>query len=672
MRTNTTRHTQTIMPAAERGTGTQSLDRAVRLLREIAARAESGARLTDLIAATGFTKGTSRRLLAAMIREKLLEQDPRTRRYFLGPETFALGTVAADRFGPLHLRRGDASRAATQSLAKYSGDAVPVAALLCDRHLGEGRGEALALIYENAAGHTSRLSYGTLAAYSRRFAGVLKSLGVGEGDRVATFLPKGPELLIASLAIWRLGAVQVPLFATFGEHAVLYRLNHSETSVVVTNGTCRARVAGGGIVQLRVVTIEGDGIGALTEEDIPFWSALHAAKPIDSVATRAGDEPFVLLYDAAVSGPPKGTPIPVKMLAILEKDMRLVLDVRDEDVFWNVADPSWAGGLFYSVLGSLLLGRAAVLCDGPFDARQFYRILGKLAVTNLFATPNWFRVLRAADIAPPSGLSLRIASSVGEVLPTDLADWAAQRLGVTLYDQYGQAELGIPIANFHAPAFDRSLPVGSIGRATPGFHALVLDPEGREVPAGASGELAFDTEKSPLFWFAGYYNDETQTAQRFRHGRRYYLTGDLVRNDTEGNFYYLGAIGDVIISEGYPIAHGELEAAIAAHTAVAEAAVVNKPDRLVGEIVKAFVVLKPEHTPSPALASALVASVKAKLSPDAYPPEIEIVPSLPRTADGKLHRVALRNGVADVGSAAGLARMPHGRNRKGHHSGSGL
>jgi acetyl-CoA synthetase len=263
---------------------------------------------------------------------------------------------------------------------------------------------------------------------------------------------------------------------------------------------------------------------------------------------------------------------------------------------------------------------------------------------------------------------LRIASSVGEVTSKDLAEWAVRRLGVTLYDQYGQAELGIPIGNFHAPAFDRPLRSGSIGTVTPGFHALVLDPQGRELPAGANGELAFDVTKSPLFWFAGYYNDEARTAQRFRHGRRYYLTGDLVRMDSDGHFHYLGAIGDVIISEGYAIGHGELEAAIAAHAAEAEAAVVNKPDRLVGEIVKAFVILRPEYTPSRALASALVASIKTRLPPDAYPPEIEFVASLPRTLDGKLHRVALRDGRTEAGSTTELKWLPHGRTRTGVHN----
>jgi acetyl-CoA synthetase len=624
-------------------TGTQSLERAFTLLREVASRGNRGVRLTDLVGATGFTKATVRRLLAAMIRQRFLEQDDDTRRYYLGPEIFVLGTIAAGRFGLHQLRAPDLSRVAALSYAKYAGSAVPLASLLCDRHAEATRGQSLALIYESAAGQTSRLTYGELSEHSRRFAGVLQGLGASKGDRIATFLPKGPELLIASIAIWRLGGIQVPLFATFGEPAVSYRLANSGASIVVTNGTCRTRVSAEASAAARIVTVEGDGAAAFTGGDVPFWSALHAASPVETAATLAEDEPFVLLYDAAAD-PPRGMPMPIKALAFIEKDMRLVLDVRDEDVFWIVADPSWGGGLFYAVVGSLLLGRAAVLCDGPFDASQFYRILSKLGVTNLLSPPSWYQTLQAADgVAPPSALRLRVASSVGDFLPKDVVEWAIQRLGVPLHDQYGQIELGMPVANLHAPAFRRRPLPGSIGQVTPGFHALVLDSEGREVSPGASGELAIDTEKSPLFWFKEYYNDPARTALRFRHGARYYLTGDMVRVDAEGNFYHLGLVEDVITSEGYGIGRGEIEAAIAAHAAVAEAAVINKPDKLVGEIVKAFVVLKPGHTPSAGLADEIILCVKARLAADAYPPEIEFVTTLPRTADGKLHRVALRH-----------------------------
>ena len=482
-------------------TGTQSLERAFILLREVASHGNRGARLTDLAADTGLTKATVRRLLAAMIRDKLIEQEETTRRYFLGTEVFVLGTIAAGRFSLHQLDGAELGRVAALSDAKYSGHAVPLAHLLCDRHGEAARGQSLALIYESAAGQTSYLRYGELADYSRRFAGVLQSLGVRRGDRVATFLAKGSELYIAAIAIWRLGAIHVPLFATFGEPAVSYRLSHCAASVIVTNGACRSRLSEDAAAALHVITVEGDS-AALAQKDLPFWSTLHAAAPIEIVETLSGDETFVLLYEAADAATPKAVPMPVKALAFIEKDMRLVLDVREEDVFWNIADPSWGGGVFYSVLGSLLLGRASLLCDGPFDASQFYRILSKLGVTNLLAPPSWYRTLRAADsFTPPWDLRLRVASSVGEVLPTALAEWASQRLGVPIHDHYGQVEMGMPISNMHAPSLRQTMRQGSVGRTTPGFRVAILDDQGREMPPERPGELAIDVEKSPIFWF---------------------------------------------------------------------------------------------------------------------------------------------------------------------------
>jgi acetyl-CoA synthetase len=616
-------------------TGTQSLERAFILLREVASHGNRGARLTDLAADTGLTKATVRRLLAAMIRDKLIEQEETTRRYFLGTEVFVLGTIAAGRFSLHQLDGAELGRVAALSDAKYSGHAVPLAHLLCDRHGEAARGQTLALIYESAAGQTSYLRYGELADYSRRFAGVLQSLGVRRGDRVATFLPKGPELYIATIAIWRLGAIHVPLFATFGEPAVSYRLSHCAASAIVTNGACRSRLSKDAAAALHVITVEGDS-AALAQNDLPFWSTLHAAAPIEIVETLSGDETFVLLYEAADAATPKAVPMPVKALAFIEKDMRLVLDVREEDVFWNIADPSWCGGAFYSVLGSLLLGRASLSCDGPFDASQFYRILSKLGVTNLLAPPSWYRTLRAADsFTPPWDLRLRVASSVGEVLPTDLAEWASQRLGVPIHDHYGQVEMGMPISNMHAPSLRQTLRHGSVGRTTPGFRVAILDDQGQETPPETPGELAVDVEKSPIFWFKEYYRDPARTARSFRHGRRYYLTGDLMRVDAEGNFYHLGLVEDTVAGEGYAIGGGEIEAVIAAHAAVAEAAVIDKPDKLHGEIVKAFVVLKPSREPTPALAHEIALMVKAKLAANAYPPEIEFVTTLPRTPCGK-------------------------------------
>jgi acyl-coenzyme A synthetase/AMP-(fatty) acid ligase len=636
----------------ETATGTQSLERAVTLLREVASHGNRGARLTDLVADSGLSKATVRRLLAALIRESLLEQDESTRRYYLGADTFVLGTIAAARFGTHNLGANAVARLSALSHAKYVGDTIPLAALLCDRHKSSEQGSAVALIYESAAGHTSRLTYAELFDHSRRFAAVLRSLGVSKGDRVATLLPKGPELLIAMLATWRLGAILVPLFTAFGSPAVSYRLTHSGSKVLVTNRTFRGSVTPEVAAVIRVIVVEGDGTFPGLTNDLSFWSNLHLASPLDTVTTLRGDEPFILLYTLSIGGAPKGILVPVAALAGIEEHMRLGLDLRDDDVYWNLGDPAWGGGLYYAVIGPLLLGRSTILCDGPFDAGQIYRVLVKHKVTNLAASPNWYRAMRASEkLQTTSGeLRLRVASSLGELLPDELIHWAAERLGVRLHDHYGQAETGVFVSNHQAVTLQFRRPPGSIGHQVPGFKVVILDATGRECPTDESGEIAIDTEKSPLHWFDRYYSESEGTSVRYRFGRRYYLTGDLGRMDAEGNVYYVGTKEDAISSSGYLIVPSQIEAALISHPAVAEAAIVGKPDRLRGEVIKAFVVLKSGLIASPAVAEEIAQHVRGHLPPYSLPPEIEFMAKLPRTFGGKLYRRTLTG--RRTGSAA--------------------
>ena len=629
--------------ALEATTGTQSLERAIALLRAVASHGNRGARLTDLVMDSGVSKATVHRLLAAMIRESLLDQDQKTRRYYLGADAFVLGTIAAARFGAHNLSAEALSRLSALSHAKYVGEAIPLAALLCDRH----RGLSVALLHESAAGHTSRLTYAELVYHSKRFAGVLRALGVAKGDRVATLLPKGPELLIAMIAIWRLGAVNVPLFTAFGHQAISYRLSHSGTKVVVTNGTFRHNVTDE-IATVRIVTVEADGTAPANPSDVLFWSSLHTAPLFDHVTTLGEDDPFILVYASGIIGAPKGILVLVKALAGIEEHMRLGLDLRDDDVYWNLGDPGWAGGLYYAVVGPLLLGQSTILCDGPFDAGQIYRVLVKHKVTNLAATPMWYRAMRASEkVQPvPAGLRLRVVSSVGELLADDLIQWVAERLRVRLHDHYGQSETGVFVSNHQALTLQRPRPPGSIGQAVPGFRVVILDERGRDCAPGETGEIAIDTAKSPLYWFGRYYGDSEGANERFRFGCRHYLTGDLGRMDADGNVYYLGTKDDLINSDGNAIVPSEVEAGLTSHPAVADAAAIGKPDRMRGEIVRAFVILKEGFVPSPQLAEEIAHHARARLPAYALPPEIEFVARLPRTLKGKLHRRVLKNSAA--------------------------
>ena len=617
--------------AAQSGLGTQSVDRAILLLKEVGARGNRGARLTDLVQDTGIAKPTARRLLAAMVREGMLEQEDPARRYYLGPEMFLLGTLAAARFAGRNLKPRDLHRVSELSPGKYAGDAVRVAALMCDQHAADvRRGSSPALLHESAAGHTSRLTFTELQDHSRRFATVLLDLGVKKGDRVATLLPKGAEVLIAMVAAWRLGAVYMPLFGALGSQPVAYRLKDGSPGVLVTNGTFRRKLPEDLPAGLRIVVVEHDGEPNASRGAFPFWSSVHGASPVQETALVSGDDPFVLLYPAGLSAGPPGLPIPVKALASMEQCMRLCFDVREDDVYWNIADPGWAAGLYYGVLGPLLLGRTTIFCDGPFDVGQVYRVLTKFRVTNLLAPPSWYEKLRAAERLhpPPRNLRLRVASAVGETLSADVVDWVRRRLRVRLHDNYGQAETGVVIATAHASGAQSAVP-GSLGRAVPGVRIVVLDDKGAAARTGEEGEIAIDVEKSPLFWFSGYFDGQEDAKPRFRHGSRFYTTGDLARVDASGNVFMSARKADGAARVGYTERFSELEKLLCAQRSIAHALVASTPDKQRGELVKAFVVLRPRYSESAQLAEYLRSLIKPRLNMDAGPPEIEFVSRLP-------------------------------------------
>jgi acetyl-CoA synthetase len=532
-------------------------------------------------------------------------------------------------------------------LDAYGRPRVAVAELLCDRHAVDP--DRLALRHEDATGQACELTFVDFKERSARFAGVLRNLGVGRGDRVATLLPKTPELLVAVLGIWRLGAVHVPLFTAFGPQAIDYRLDHSGARVVVTDGGNRHKLGdlngNGGAAPTTIITVEGDGVDTGPMGDVPFWTVLGRAEPVESAAVMRGDDPLILIYTSGTTGHPKGVVVPVRALAAIEAYMRFGLDVRPDDVFWNIADPGWAYGLYYAVVGALLLGQTTLLINAPFNAEATEHLWRKYGVTNFVAAPTVYRALRSAGVpgAGREGLQLRVASSGGEPLNPEVIAWAAESLGVPLHDQYGQTEHGMLVVNAHHPALRRPLRPGSMGHPMPGFRIVVVDPDGNELGPDQAGQIAIDVERSPLWWFPGYYRDPAWSARCFTADGRYYVSGDAATQDTDGYFTFAGRADDLINSAGYRIGPFEVESALVGHPAVAEAAVVGVPDPLRGEVVKAFVVLKPGRAPSDELAGELSRFVKAQLAAHAYPRQVVFVDALPKTPSGKIQRFLLRN-----------------------------
>jgi acetyl-CoA synthetase len=499
----------------------------------------------------------------------------------------------------------------------------------CDRWAEPGR---IALNWENQRGERGVLSFVELRDRAARFANVLRSRGVGPGDVMAVMLPRTPELLVAAMGIWRAGAVYQPLFTAFGPKAIEHRLTMSEAKLVVMDAANREKldeIAGAPAALV---------VNATRPGDLDFAAALDAQAPDFAPVLRQGDDLLALMSTSGTTGLPKGVPVPLRALAAFRVYMKLAIDLAPDDRFWNIADPGWAYGLYYAVLGPLLLGAATTFYDGPFTADSTYRVLKERGITNLAGAPTAFRLLIAAGEAPAAALKgqLRVVSSAGEPLNPEVIRWFAQHLAAPIHDHYGQTEIAMVVNNHHGLV--QGLRPGSAGLPMPGFRIVVLDEVGRELGPNQPGVLAVDLARSPLNYFTGYHRQETPAISG-----GYYRTGDTVEWEPTGEISFVGRDDDVITSSGYRIGPFDVESALIEHPAVLETAVIGKPDPERTEIVKAFVVLKASATPGDELAEALRLHVRRRLSAHAYPKEIEFVDALPKTPSGKIQRFVLRN-----------------------------
>ncbi len=515
----------------------------------------------------------------------------------------------------------------------------------CDRHVGPGR---VALDWESADGRKATYTFEQMRDLSARFANYLQSRGVRPGDVVAGLLPRTPDLLVTILGAWRAGAVYQPLFTAFGSKAVEHRLQSSGAKLVVTDPANRSKLDGVATPLTIAVVTRAEAGEAVKPGDDDFRALVDKMSPVFEPVMRRGDDGLMMMFTSGTTGLPKGVPVPIKALMNFGVYMVDAVDLRPDDKFWNIADPGWAYGLYYAITGPLLLGRATTLYDGPFTVESAYRIIETHGITNLAGAPTAYRLLIAAG--PEAGArvkgKLRAVSSAGEPLNPEVIRWFAAELGATIHDHYGQTELGMFVNNHHGLA--HKVHMGSAGLAMAGFKVVVVDPEGREVAAGVTGELAVDIAGSPLFWFPGYLNQPTPSI-----ANGLYRTGDMVERDVDGHISFVGRNDDVITSAGYRIGPFDVESALLEHPAVVEAAVVGKPDPERTEIVKAFVVLQAGYEGAEALAGELRQYVRKRLSAHAYPREIEFVTSLPKTPSGKLQRFMLRNNEKALAAAKG-------------------
>ncbi|RUW20152.1 MULTISPECIES: acyl-CoA synthetase [unclassified Mesorhizobium] len=502
----------------------------------------------------------------------------------------------------------------------------------CGRYTGENR---LALRAISATGELGEFTFDDLADMSGRVGNLLKELGVRPGDVVAGMLPRIPELVALILGAWRVGAVYQPLFTAFGPKAIEHRLGYSHAKLVVTNPANHGKLDE---VENhpRIATVLGAG-DTLPAGDIDFRAALAAASPDCEPVMRKGSDLFMMMSTSGTTGHPKGVPVPLNALLAFGAYMRDAIGLRADDVFWNIADPGWAYGLYYAIAGPLQLGIATTFYEGAFNAKSTYDIIERLGVTSLAGSPTAYRLLMAEGPEAAARVKgrLRVVSSAGEPLNPEVIRWFDAHLAAPIHDHYGQTENGMMVNNHHGLA--HLVRAGSAGFAMPGYRMVVLDEAGNELGPNQPGVLAVDIANSPLRWFDGYHQAATPAISG-----GYYRTGDTVEYEPDGSVSFIGRADDVITSSGYRIGPFDVESALIEHPAVNEAAVVGVPDPQRTEIVKAFVVLAPAFKGSEALGEELAQHVKKRLSAHSYPREVEFVGELPKTPSGKIQRFLLR------------------------------
>jgi len=512
---------------------------------------------------------------------------------------------------------------------------------VCDRHADGG--ENVALRQVGTDGEVATLTFRELADRSGQFANVLEGLGVEEGDRVFSYMPRIPEHYVALVGALKRGAVFGGVNERFGPDGISYRLDDCDASVVVTTSDNRDTVADAledAPSVEHVVTVDR-GEGAVADGDIGFADALDGASSEYEAAKTGGEDDALLYYTSGTTGPAKGVRHKQRWVAGVAATQKYAVDLRPDDLYWSTADLGWLTGPI-NTLGAWFWGTSLFTYEGEFDPETWADLLDEYPISVLFSVPTAYRMLREKEhVLDGVDLDLRHALSIGEPLSAGVVDWGEETLSVTIHDTYGQTETGNMIINNYPTM---NLKPGSMGKPLPGIEADVVDPEtGEPLPPGETGEIA-QRGDYPCF-FAEYWQKPEKTAGCFVDGPdgKWYLSGDLARKDEDGYFWFEGRADDVIISSGYRIGPFEVESSLGEHPAVAEAAVVPKPDRERGNIVKAYVVTSDDAEASEDLAEDIRTHVRDELSAHEYPREIEFVEELPKTVTGKIRRTELQD-----------------------------
>ena len=524
---------------------------------------------------------------------------------------------------------------------KYSNTSKSISDLLCDNYPPDNL--AYRIIKDDFTEYD--LSYGELKTESILLANGLRKKGITPGDRIATLMGKSREYIITLMAIWRIGAVHVPLFTAFSTPAITLRLNGSKAKVVVCDVFQQSKLKpSANFILDETVDVITTASFNETPNCAERWETFLVSDDNYNENFKLNPEaPLIHIFTSGTTGQPKGVALPAKALACLQAYAEFAFGLSEDDIFWNAADPGWAYGLYCGVLATLTTGTPAILFEGAFNAQKTISIIEKQKVTNFAAAPTVYRSLRADGVKIKDTLELRCLSSAGEPLTPEINDWARSFFGLPVHDHYGQTETSMVINNHHHPNLKTALRNGSMGNVMPGWSATILKTD-EDIPEelGVPGRVAFLISESPFSWFTGYLGNPKKSAEKFSQNGKYYLTGDTGSVDEDGYFYFSTREDDVIIMAGYRIGPFEVESALSTHKAVAECADIATPDEGRGEVIEAFVVLMSGCKETEQLTDELQKWVKTNFAAHAYPRRITYVKELPKTPSGKIQRFLLR------------------------------
>ena len=516
--------------------------------------------------------------------------------------------------------------------------------------------QSIAIRFEHEHGQRRNHSYLELQQAANRLSNALCRTGVRRGDRVAVVMPQRFETAVAHMAIYQLGAVAMPLSMLFGPDALEYRINHSETSVAIV---CESAIAPLLTARtlcpgLRTVIAVGDAQG---QGDLDWDSALACESARFTAVKTKADEAAVLIYTSGTTGPPKGALIAHRALIgnlpgfVASQNWfgfeAFDANVESAAVFWSPADWAWTGGLMDALLPTLYFGRQIVGYQGRFSPQVAFELMQRHAVTHTFLFPTALKAMMKAVPTPSAvyQLQLQAIMSAGEAVGDAVFSYCEQQLGVTVNEMFGQTEINYIVGNC---ALLWPARPGSMGKPYPGHRITVIDDQGLPCASGTPGDVAVHSRDvhghaDPVF-FLGYWKNAAATSAKFTGSENdsWCRTGDMAVVDADGYFWYQGRSDDLFKAAGYRIGPSEIENCLVKHPAVANAAVVPKPDSERGAVVKAYVVLAAGFEASDALVAELQTHVRGQLAPYEYPKEIEFIAALPMTTTGKVQRRVLR------------------------------